>query len=170
VESIHSAVEEASRYLTEHPEAAAATDAAATAVREEGLRFRVDGPQGNLSSDMSKTVGGGATAPTPGWLLRAALASCDATLVAMEAARDGVELTGLEVTVDSDSDFRGILGVDDSVRPGPLAVRVRIQLASSNASQAQLREIVERAERRSPVRDALARVLPMTTEIVTDDD
>jgi uncharacterized OsmC-like protein len=170
VESIRSAVEEASRYLTNHPEAAAATDAAATAVREEGLRFRVDGPQGNLSSDMSKTVGGGATAPTPGWLLRAALASCDATLVAMEAARDGVELTGLEVTVDSDSDFRGILGVDDSVRPGPLGVRVRIQLASSNASQAQLREIVERAERRSPVRDALARVLPMTTEIVTDDD
>jgi uncharacterized OsmC-like protein len=170
VESIRSAVEEASRYLTNHPEAAAATDAAATAVREEGLRFRVDGPQGNLSSDMSKTVGGGATAPTPGWLLRAALASCDATLVAMEAARDGVELTGLEVTVDSESDFRGILGVDDSVQPGPLAVRVRIQLASSNASQDQLREIVERAETRSPVRDALARVLPMTTEIVTDDD
>jgi uncharacterized OsmC-like protein len=170
VESIRSAVEEASRYLTKHPEAAAATDAAATAVREEGLRFRVEGPNGNLSSDMSKTVGGGATAPTPGWLLRAALASCDATLVAMEAARDGVELTGLEVTVDSESDFRGVLGVDDSVQPGPLAVRVRIQLASSNASQDQLREIVERAETRSPVRDALARVLPMTTEIVTDDD
>jgi uncharacterized OsmC-like protein len=88
----------------------------------------------------------------------------------MEAARDGVELTGLEVTVDSESDFRGILGVDDSVQPGPLAVRVRIQLASSNASQDQLREMVERAETRSPVRDALARALPMTTEIVTDDD
>ena len=170
MESIRSAVEEASRYLTEHPEAAAGTDAAATAVREEGLRFRVEGPQGNLSSDMSKTVGGGATAPTPGWLLRAALASCDATLVAMEAARDGVELTGLEVTVESESDFRGILGVDDSVQPGPLAVRVRIQLTSSNATRNQLREIVERAETRSPVRDALARVLPMTTEIVTNDD
>jgi len=88
----------------------------------------------------------------------------------MEAAHDGVELTGLEVTVDSESDFRGILGVDDPVRPGPLAVRVRIQLASSNASQDQLREIVERAETHSPVRDALARVLPMATEIVTDDN
>jgi uncharacterized OsmC-like protein len=170
VESIRSAVEEASRYLTENPEAAVATDAAATAVGEEGLRFRVEGPKGSVSSDMTKAVGGGASAPSPGWLLRAALACCDATLVAMEAARDGVALSNLEVTVDSDSDFRGILGVDDSVAPGPLAIRVRIQVASSNASQDQLREIVERAEMRSPVRDALARALPMTTEIVTGDD
>jgi uncharacterized OsmC-like protein len=167
VESIRSAIETASAHLTEHPEAAAATDAAATAVREEGLCFRVEGPAGDVISDMSKTVGGGTTAPTPAWLMRAALASCDATLVAMEAARDGVELTDLTVTVDSESDFRGVLGVDDSVLPGPLAVRVRIQVAAGNATKDQLREIVQRAESRSPVRDALERAVPMTTEIVT---
>jgi hypothetical protein len=72
VESIRTAIETASGYLAEHPEAAAGTDAAATAVREEGLRFRVEGPNGDVISDMSKTVGGGATAPTPAWLLRAA--------------------------------------------------------------------------------------------------
>jgi uncharacterized OsmC-like protein len=154
VESIRSAIEGASRHLTEHPEAAVDTDAAATAVREEGLRFRVEGPKGSLTSDMSTSVGGGATAPTPAWLLRAALASCD-----------GVELTDLEVTVDSDSDFRGILGVDDSVDPGPLKLRVRIKLAASNATEDQLRAIVERAESRSPVRDVVARGIPMTTEI-----
>jgi uncharacterized OsmC-like protein len=98
-------------------------------------------------------------------LLRAALASCDATLVAMEAARDGIELKDLEVTVDSDSDFRGILGVDDSVHPGPLTLRVRIQLAASDATEDQLREIAQRAESRSPVRDVVARAIPMTTEI-----
>ncbi len=167
MESIRSAIETASGHLTEKPEAAAGTDAAATAMREDGLRFRVEGPQGAVISDMSKTVGGGATAPTPAWLLRAALASCDATLVAMEAARDGVELTDLTVTVDSDSDFRGILGVDDSVDPGPVAIRVRIQLAADNATDDQLREIVQRAESRSPVRDAIARGVPMATEVMT---
>jgi len=167
VESIRSAIESASNHLSQHPEAAASTDAAATAVREEGLRCRVEGPQGDVISDMSKTVGGGATAPTPGWMLRAALAACDATTVAMEAARDGVELTDLTVTVDSDSDFRGVLGVDDSVHPGPLEVRVRIQLVADNASDDQLRKIVQRAESRSPVRDALARAVSMTTEITT---
>lgn len=168
MESIRSSIERASGHLTEHPEAAVATDTAATAVREEGLRFRVEGPKGDLMTDMSKTVGGGATAPTPGWLLRAALASCDATAVAMEAARRGVELTDLTVTVDSESDFRGVLGVDDSVRPGPLAVRVRIQLAAGNATEDQLREIVRRAESRSPVGDAIGRAVSMTTEVVTD--
>jgi uncharacterized OsmC-like protein len=168
VESIRSAIERASDHLTQHPEAAASTDAAATAVREEGLRFRVAGPQGDVISDMSRAVGGGAKAPSPGWLLRAALASCDATLVAMEAARDGVELSDLTVTVDSESDFRGILGVEDSVHPGPLEVRVRIQLAANNASDDQLHKIAQRAESRSPVRDALARAVSMTTEITTD--
>ena len=165
MESIRSAIETASGHLTDHPEAAVATDAAAIAVREEGLRFRVAGPTGEVTTDMSESVGGGATAPTPAWLQRAALASCDATLVAMEAARDGIELTDLTVTVDSETDFRGILGVDDSVDPGPLKLRVRIQLAASNATEDQLRAIVERAESRSPVRDVVARGIPMTTEI-----
>jgi uncharacterized OsmC-like protein len=167
VESIRNAIETTSGHLREHPEAAAGTDAAATAVREEGLRFRVEGPKGQVTTDMSKSVGGDATAPTPGWLLRAALASCDATAVALEAARDGIELTDLTVTVESESDFRGALGVDDAIHPGPLAVRVRIQLAAANATEDQLREIVQRAESRSPVGDAVARAVSMTTEIVT---
>src|SRR5438477_4076077 len=155
MESIRSAIETACAHLTEHPEAAVSTDAAATAVREDGLRFRVEGPKGAVTTDMAGSVGGGASAPTPAWLMRAALASCDATLIAMEAARDGVELTDLRVTVDSESDFRGVLGVDDSVHAGPRSVRVHIELASASASEAQLREIVERAEAHSPVRDAL---------------
>jgi uncharacterized OsmC-like protein len=114
---------------------------------------------------MSKSVGGGASGPTPAWLMRAALAACDATLVAMEAAREGIELTDLEVSVDSQSDFRGVLGVDATAQPGPLSMQVRIRVAAANASDEQLRAIVERAESRSPVHDALARELPMKTEV-----
>jgi uncharacterized OsmC-like protein len=167
MESIRDAIETASAYLSGHPEAAVSTDAAATAVREEGLRFRVEGPNGVVVTDMSKSVGGGATAPTPGWLMRAALAACDATIVEMEAARDGVELTELKVTVDSESDFRGVLGLDGDVHPGPRAVRVRIEVAAANTTDDQLRELVRRAEARSPVRDALVREVTMTTEILT---
>jgi uncharacterized OsmC-like protein len=167
MESIRTAIETAANYLRVFPDKGAGTDAAATATREEGLRFRVAGPNGEIVSDMSKSVGGGATAPSPGWLMRAALASCDATTVAMEAARDGIELTDLTVTVDSETDFRGVLGVDD-VPPGPRTVRVRIEVAAANATEDQLREIVRRAESRSPVRDALARELSMSTEVVTD--
>jgi uncharacterized OsmC-like protein len=165
MDSIRSAIERASNYLTEHPEAATASDSAATAVREDGLRFRVEGPWASLTTDMAESVGGGASAPTPGWLLRAALAACDATTVAIEAARDGIQLTELQVSVESESDFRGILGVDPSVQPGPLSLRVGIRLAATDTTDDQLRAIVKRAESRSPVRDALVREVPMTTEI-----
>lgn len=165
MDSIRSAIERASNYLTEHPEAATASDSAATAVREDGLRFRVEGPWASLTTDMAESVGGGASAPTPGWLLRAALAACDATTVAIEAARDGIQLTDLQVSVESESDFRGILGVDPSVQPGPLSLRVGIRLAATDTTDDQLRAIVKRAESRSPVRDALVREVPMTTEI-----
>jgi hypothetical protein len=68
--------------------------------------------------------------------------------------------------VESESDFRGVLGVDGRVHAGPLAVWVRIELAG-DAPEDQLREIVQRAEAHSPVRDALVREVSMTTEIVT---
>lgn len=168
MEAIREAMEKASGYLKENPDAATGTDAAATAVHEDGLRFRIEGPKGDLTTDMAESVGGGATAPTPGWLLRAALASCDATTVAMEAARDNVELTELKVSVESETDFRGVLGVNGgSAHPGPIAVRVRIELTAPGATEEQLQEIVKRAEAHSPVRDALAREIPMTTEVVT---
>jgi uncharacterized OsmC-like protein len=168
MDSIGKAMSQASHYLAEHPDAAVGTDSAATAIHEDGLRFRIDGPWVSLTSDMAESVGGGASAPTPGWLLRGALAACDATLVAMEAARDGIELTELEVSVESESDFRGVLGVDPSVNPGPLAVRVRTRVAASNATDDQLRTLVERAELHSPVRDALMREMTVTTEVATD--
>jgi uncharacterized OsmC-like protein len=83
----------------------------------------------------------------------------------MEASREGVELSDLTVSVESDTDFRGVLGVDGSPHPGPLAVRVRINLTAPDASEEQLREIVRRAEEHSPVRDAIARSVAMSTEI-----
>jgi uncharacterized OsmC-like protein len=165
MDSIRTAIETACAHLSEHPDKAVSTDAVATAVHEDGLRFRIDGPTGAVTTDMAASVGGGASAPTPAWLMRAALASCDATLIAMEAARDGVELTDLKVSVDSTTDFRGILGVDDSIDAGPSEVRVCVEVAAANADEGQLREIVKRAEARSPVRDAVVREVSMATEI-----
>lgn len=84
IQDIQESVKGAIMYYTENPEQAISEDKPATATLVEGLRCRATNSDGvELFSDMPNGIGGGATAPTPGWLLRAALANCDATMIAM---------------------------------------------------------------------------------------
>jgi uncharacterized OsmC-like protein len=99
--------------------------------------------------------------------MRAAIASCDATVIAMRAAQKGIELSNLEVTVDSESDDRGLLGMDDSVPAGPLGIRVRVKIAAKGVPPKRLREVVDWALEHSPVTDAVQRAVPATVEVET---
>jgi uncharacterized OsmC-like protein len=163
---IRDAITGARAFLSANPAEARSTDSAATATIEAGLRCRVSGPNGQvLVSDMTPGVGGDGSAPSPGWLMRAAHASCDATLIAMRAAEEGVALSHLEVVVDSVSDDRGLLGMSDDVPAGPMSTRVRINVAATGITEQRLREIVEWAREHSPVDDAIGRAVPVTVEI-----
>ncbi|MCL4866224.1 MAG: OsmC family protein, partial [Gemmatimonadales bacterium] len=75
-------------------------------------------------------------------------ASCLTIGLAMWAARMGVELTSLEVAVEADYDVRGELGVSDEVRPGYLAMRYHIKVASP-APEAAVREMIDTGLRTS---------------------
>lgn len=145
-------------------------DSAARARLGAGLRVEVDGPHGwHVETDMARSVGGTASAPSPGWLFRAALASCDAVLIAMQCVEEGVELSALETQVTSESDGRGLLG-DPSTPPGPLNVTLEVRIEARNRSRAELEAIVERALRRSPVSDAVRREIPVQVRLVNHSD
>ena len=149
-------------YFKRNPGAGQGKDSEAVATLQDGLRCRARAPNGTLiTTDMPKAVGGEEAAPTPGWLMRAALATCDATMIAMRAAMEGITLTRLEVSVDSDSDDRGLVGADDTVPAGPLQVRVKVRMAS-DAPPEKLREIVDWAERHSPVGGVFRKGVPTT--------
>lgn len=167
-EEIRRAIEAASGYLQHHPEDARSTDSRASAVLVDGLVVRISGPGGEtITTDMVPSVGGTATAPSPGWLLRAAEASCVVTLIAMRAAMLGVTLDTLEVTVDSVSDDRGLLGIDDQVPAGPLSSRVSVRLHAAGVEPAALEEIARWGVAHCPVCDALERPIPVTTLIAS---
>ena len=167
-DGIKQAIAAATEYLQQNPTEARATDSAATASIVDGLVVRVTGPDGaSITTDMVRSVGGTATAPSPGWLLRAAEASCVVTLIAMRAAMLGIDLDTLEVEVDSESDDRGILGIDDSVPAGPLSGRVAVRLTADGVEPATLEEIARWGVAHCPVCDALERVVPVTTEVIT---
>jgi len=167
-DAIRESIQKAAGYLREHPGEARYTDSVATATLDDGLRVKVEGANGEqIATDMPPSVGGKGSAPSPGWLFRAALASCDATLIAMRAAAQGIQLSRLEVAVDSESDDRGILGIDEAVPAGPLRIRVRVRLASPDASDAELRKIADWGERHCPVSDAARRAIETIMQVET---
>lgn len=166
--TIQEAIKTASDHLARHPEQARSTDSAAVATLVHGLVVSVSGPAGaSITTDMVPSVGGTATAPSPGWLLRAAESSCVVTLVAMRAAMVGVTLDTLEVTVDSESDDRGLLGIDDDVPAGPLRGRVSVRLTAAGVDPMTLDDIARWGVRHCPVCDALERSVPVTIEVAT---
>ncbi|GER18031.1 OsmC-like protein [compost metagenome] len=155
----------ASHFAT-HPQDALTQDKPATATLVSGLHFRVTGPTGeSIATDMPKAIGGKAEAPSPGWFMRAALASCETTVIAMRAAQLGIALTTLEVVVGSQSDSRGLLGEPASVPAGPSRMHVAVRIAADGVPEQALRDLVHWAEAHSPVGSALRRAVPLEVAV-----
>jgi uncharacterized OsmC-like protein len=161
---IADAVERARAHLTEHPEEARYRDSPARARLGPGLRVDVSGPGGEaLQTDMPRGIGGTATVPSPGWYFRAAAAACVASLIGIRAAMTGVELpaVAVEVTVDSESDDRGILGLDADIAAGALSLRVEVALISGSVEREASEAIVRWAVDHCPVTDTARRAVPL---------
>lgn len=153
------------------PQAATHPDDPATAHWEHGLRVVTHHPRGTqLTTDMPTTFGGTGDQVTPGWLLRAALASCLATRIAMSAAEEGIALASLEVSATSSSDARGFLGMVEHAGQRARAAPRRIQLdvrigAAAGVPPARLRALVEESSACSPVSDALGAGVPLALNV-----
>lgn len=161
---IAEAVAAASTYLTEHPDEARYRDSAATARLEGGLRVAVTGPGGeSVTTDMPKGIGGGSSVPSPGWFMRAAAASCVASLIAVRAAAIGLDAGAIEVSVDSESDDRGILGLDEAIPAGALSVKVVARVEGVDGTAR--RDLVDWAVAHCPVTDSIARAVPIQVEV-----
>jgi len=149
---IREAIEKTTRALAEHPEKARVKNAPATAIVEDGLRCRVTGPSGELlHTDMPPGMGGGGTAPNPGWLMRASLASCNATGIATQAAKAGINLTTLEVSVSSETDGRGVLGLDENISPAMKPLQIQVKISAQGTPPEELQKLVQWVCSRSPV-------------------
>ena len=152
VAHIREALEKTGKLITQQPEKAQAKNAPATARLLEGLRCEVKGPNGETAyTDMTPAMGGAASAPNPGWLFRAALASCTTTAIAMRAAKQGISLSRLEITVESSSDIRGLLGLDEKVSAGLSQIVCRVKIGADGVAPERLRELAVWGDGHSPI-------------------
>lgn len=122
-----------------------------------------DGRQ--VLTDMPLTLGGGGEEVTPGWLMRAALASCTATVIVLRAERLGISLQHLEVTARSESDTRGMLGLDPRVGAGPYSVDLLVDIRAEGVDARSLTELVAWADAHSPVGSALRQALDVRVTV-----
>lgn len=109
-----------------------------------------------LTADIGHALGGGAAALSPSGLLRAALGTCLALGYRLHAAEAGVPLHAVRVTVESESDVRGMLDPDADAPPGFTALRYHVEI-DSPAHPDDVARVVDLGDRLSPVLDLLTR-------------
>src|SRR3712207_6414237 len=94
------------------------------------------------------------------------LAACLTTSIVYVAAARKVRLTSVESTLTGDMDVRGALGVDDEPRNGFERIGVTFRV-TGDAPEEKLREVVERAKRRSAVYDMVTNGVPVAVDVAT---
>jgi uncharacterized OsmC-like protein len=123
--------------------------------REEAWHLDAGEPAILLGSD---------TGPNPAEYLLHALAACLTTSIVYVAAARGVQLTEVESTLVGDMDVRGALGLDDDYRNGFERIGIAFKI-SGDAPEEKLREVVERAQKRSAVYDMVTNGVPVDVEV-----
>jgi uncharacterized OsmC-like protein len=107
------------------------------------------------------------TGPNPAEHLLHALAACLTTSAVYVAAARGVTLTEVESTLEGDMDVRGALGLSDECRNGFDRIGVSFRV-KGDASSEKLRQVLERAQKRSAVFDMVTNGVPVTVDVTTE--
>jgi uncharacterized OsmC-like protein len=160
-EHISKAMERVRSVFARRPDVAIHSDEPATARWQDGLgvvSFHANGTR--IPTDMPVELGGSGNQVTPGWLFRAALASCLATRIAMEAAGTGIILSRLEVLAKSTSDVRGLLGMTDQsgkkISPAPSELQIEVKVGAHDATKDRVEAMILESINCSPVSAAIA--------------
>jgi len=90
----------------------------------------------------------------------AALDGCLTTSLIYHAAARGIKIDEVETSFSGDLDLHGFLGLDDNVRNGYKKIKVTFNI-KSDASREKLQELVELAQKRSPVFDIVSHPTPV---------
>jgi uncharacterized OsmC-like protein len=94
----------------------------------------------------------------------AALNGCLTTSLIYHAAAQGVKIDEVESTLSGDLDLQGFLGMSEKVRNGYEKIRVNFKV-KSDAPREKIRELVDLAQKRSPVFDIVSHPTPIEVSL-----
>ncbi len=96
--------------------------------------------------------------------LLTALSACLTTAMAYHAAARGIELRGVESRYEGDLDLRGFLGISPDVKAGYKNIRVFFKI-DADISEEQKKELIEAAQKYSPVFNTVFKATPVSVEL-----
>jgi uncharacterized OsmC-like protein len=133
--------------------------------------YRVDGQMMHeqtrefvLLGDEAPELGGTDAAPGAMEELMYALSTCVIAAANANAALMGVNLTRLDVNIESDLDLHGVFALDPKVRPGAIAMRMDITVAG-DADEEVLKKIATLGYEYSPVSETTRNGIKFTPNI-----
>ncbi len=126
----------------------------------EGFKMDVDIRKHRITVDEPKGIGGTDQGPNPVELALAALATCQAITYRLWAIKLGVALDAVNVEADGDIDLRGFFGIDDTIRAGFSAVRLRVKLDGPESAE-RYQELADAVDSHCPVLDFTGSAIPV---------
>jgi len=90
----------------------------------------------------------------------AALDGCLTTSLIYHAATQGIKIDEVETSFSGDLDLHGFLGLDENVRNGYEKIKVIFKI-KSDAPEEKLQELIQLAQKRSPVFDIISHPTPV---------
>jgi len=129
----------------------------------DGTTCDIETETKKLVCDVGTEAGGNDAGPGPGILERGALGSCLAIGYATWAAHMNIPVDNVEVEVESEFDASGQFGVSDTT-PGFKELHYRVSIESPIHKE-RVKEMIEKADKHSPVLDDFRRPIPIKRTI-----
>ena len=126
----------------------------------EGIACRVDTGKALIEAGLHPATGGTGLQACSGDMLLEALVACAGVTLKAVATALGINLKDAKLTAEGDLDFRGTLGVAKDAPVGFRAIRLTFDL-ESNASEDQLKKLIELTERYCVVMQTIRNAVPV---------
>jgi len=128
-----------------------------------GLTCEITEGDWTIKTDMPTTMGGSATAPTPGVFGRAALGGCLATGYMIWAAHLDIQIDHVEVRIEADYEDGAFFGITDAPA-GYMEVRYYVKIESAHSRQ-EIEDFLNIADKHSPYLDVFSRAQSCVREL-----
>jgi uncharacterized OsmC-like protein len=153
------------RYRSD-PQASLITLTARGGQEDQPVSCSVDLGRAIQAAEAHPGVGGPGEGACSGDLLLGALAACAQITCQMVAEAMGIHADRIETVVEGDLDLAGTLGTNREAPVGFAAIRLRFEVEAPEASEEQLRSLVEKTERYCTVLQTLTEPPRIEAELV----